>query len=111
VLFSISLAGGKFYVFLLHRKAFPLLNSIRALNALPSSNYCQAQINNVSRSARITFSAILKNVGGSAFVRRRFRAQEAIMQTHKNGARSEMPNKALKLFASLTGTAYRGPLA
>ena len=33
-----------------------------------SLNNRQAQINNVTRSARITFSAILKNAGGSAFV-------------------------------------------
>jgi hypothetical protein len=51
-----------------HRKAFLLLNSIRALNGLPSLNNRQAQINNLSRCARVTFSAILKNAGGSAFV-------------------------------------------
>jgi hypothetical protein len=55
------------YVNQFHRKAFSLLNSIRALNGLPSLNNRQAQINNSSHSARITFSAILKNAGGSAY--------------------------------------------
>jgi hypothetical protein len=55
------------YAPLLHRKAFSLLNSIRALNGLPSLNNRQAQINNLSRSARVTFSAGLQIAGCSAF--------------------------------------------
>jgi hypothetical protein len=50
-----------------HRKAFSLFNKIRALNALSSRNNRQAQINNVSRSARITRSAGLEIAGCSAF--------------------------------------------
>ena len=46
--------------------------------------YSRAQINNVLHSARITLSAILKNVGGTAFVRRWFQVQKAIVKMHTN---------------------------
>jgi hypothetical protein len=55
------------YINQFHRKAFSLLNSIRALNGLSSLNNRQAQINNLSRSARVTFSAGSKIAGCSAF--------------------------------------------
>jgi hypothetical protein len=66
--FSISLSGGKSYVIQFHRKAFSLFNSIRALNGLSSLNNWQAQINNLSHSARITRSAALQIAGCLAFV-------------------------------------------
>jgi hypothetical protein len=56
------------YVNQFHRKALSILNSIRALNGLPSQNNRQAQINNVLRSVRITRSAGLQMAGCSAFV-------------------------------------------
>jgi hypothetical protein len=62
-----------------HRKAFPLLNKIRALNALPISNNRYAQINNVTCSARVTYSAVLKNAGGSAFVSHWFQEMMALV--------------------------------
>jgi hypothetical protein len=34
-----------------------------------------------------------------------------VLQTHRNGKRSEMPNKALKSLISFAGTACRRPLA
>jgi hypothetical protein len=55
------------YINQFHRKAFSLLNSIRALNGLPSLNNRQAQINNLSRSAQITLGAGLQNAGGSTY--------------------------------------------
>jgi len=67
VSFSISLSGGKSYVIQFHRKEFSLLNSIRALNGLPSLNNRQAQINNLSHSTRVTRSAGLQIAGCSAF--------------------------------------------
>jgi hypothetical protein len=48
------------YVNQFHRKAFAPLNIIRALNGLPSLNNLQAQINNLSRRARVTFSVAYK---------------------------------------------------
>jgi hypothetical protein len=48
------------YVNQFHRKAFAPLNTIRALNGLPNLNNLKAQINNLSRSARVTFSAAYK---------------------------------------------------
>jgi hypothetical protein len=65
--FQYRYRGSKSYVIQLHRKAFSLLNSIRALNGLSSFNNRQAQINNLSHSDRITFSAGLQIAGGSAF--------------------------------------------
>jgi hypothetical protein len=81
---SRGVLGGKPFVLQFHRKAFSLFNSICALNALPNQNVRQAQINIVSRSARVTFSAIFENAGGSAFVRRRSQVQKAIVKMHTN---------------------------
>ena len=50
----------------------------------PVSDKNQGKNTSKARSARITFSAILKNAGGTAFTRCWFQVQEAIVKMHTN---------------------------
>ena len=64
-----------------------------------------------ARSARVTFSAILKNAGGPAFVRRCVKVQEATMQMHKKVRESKSLTRRSNRSLRSLGLAKASPLA
>jgi hypothetical protein len=91
-------------------KVVSVFIKIRAFNCVSTLNTRIAQINNLSLSARITFSAGLENAGCFAFAQRRFRVQKAMQSNAPKALQIQKPNKRFKSLASLTGTACRSPL-